>query len=83
MNKIKLLSLAVLLGVGASSCEDTLFENVNPDVAHTNEAKQGLPVLVFYASEVVYENAGYYLHPSHCLTTTGKSQPGSLPYQCG
>lgn len=83
MNKIKLLSLAVLMGIGASSCEDVLYENVNPDAAHENEAKQGLPVLVFYANQVVYDHAEYYVYLSQCLTTTGKSQTGSLPYQSG
>jgi hypothetical protein len=83
MNKIKLFSLSLLLGIGASSCEDVLYENVNPDAAHTNEAKQGLPVLVFYSQQVVYDHAEYYIYMSQCLTTMSKSQTGSYPYKNG
>ncbi len=83
MNKIKLISLSLLLGMAAAGCEDTLYENVNPDAAHTNEAKLGLPVLVFYSQQVVYDHAQYYVFLSQALTTMGKSQTGSLPYQSG
>ena len=47
MNKIKSIALAALLGVTAVSCDDVLYENVNPDVAHRNTCSLGLPVLVF------------------------------------
>lgn len=83
MNKIKILSLSLLLGLAMSSCEDTLSENVNPDVAHTNTPDLGLPVVVFYAQQVVYDHAEYNVYLSQCLTTTGKTQTGSYPYKQG
>lgn len=83
MNKIKLISLSLLLGMAAAGCEDTLYDNVSPDSAHVNEPRQGLPVLVFYANQVVYDHAEYYVYLSQCLTTTGKSQTGSYPYKQG
>lgn len=83
MNKIKLISLSLLLGMAAAGCEDTLYENVNPDRAHVNEPRKGLPVLMFYANQVVYDHAEYYIYLSQCLTTTGKSQTGSYPYKQG
>lgn len=83
MNKIKILSLSLLLGLAMSSCEDTLSENVNPDVAHANTVDQGLPVVVFYAQQTVYDHSEYNVYLSQCLTTTGKSQTGSYPYKQG
>ncbi|MCC8037218.1 MAG: SusD/RagB family nutrient-binding outer membrane lipoprotein [Bacteroidales bacterium] len=83
MNKIKTIALGLLVAMGMSSCEDTLYENVNPDAAHKNEAAQGLPVLVFYSQQVVYDHAEYYVYLSQCLTTTSKSQTGSYPYKSG
>lgn len=83
MNKIKLISLSLLLGMAAAGCEDTLYENVNPDRAHVNEPQKALPVLMFYANQVVYDHAEYYIYLSQCLTTTGKSQTGSYPYKQG
>lgn len=83
MNKIKLISLSLLLGMAAAGCEDTLYDNVNPDRAHVNEPRKGLPVLMFYANQVVYDHAEYYVYLSQCLTTTGKSQTGSYPYKQG
>lgn len=83
MNKIKILSLSLLLGLAMSSCEDTLSENVNPDVAHTNTPDLGLPVVVFYAQQVVYDHSEYNVYLSQCLTTMGKTQTGSYPYKQG
>lgn len=83
MNKIKLISLSLLLGMATAGCEDVLYDNVNPDRAHTNEPTKGLPVLMFYANQVVYDHAEYYIYLSQCLTTTGKSQTGSYPYKQG
>lgn len=83
MNKIKLISMSLLLGMAAAGCEDTLYDNVNPDSAHVNEPRKGLPVVVFYANQVVYDHAEYYVYLSQCLTTTGKSQTGSYPYKQG
>ena len=83
MKKLKYLALATLLGLSLSSCEDTLYENINPDVAHTNTAELGLPVLVFYASQTVYDHSEYGIYLSQCLTTMGKSQTTSYAYKGG
>jgi len=83
MKKIKSLALAALVGLSLSSCEDTLYENVNPDVAHRNTCELGLPVLVFYASQSVYDHAEYNIYLSQCLTTMGKSQTTSCAYRGG
>lgn len=83
MNKIKLISLSLLLGVAATGCEDILEDNINTDRAHVNEPHKALPVLTFYANQVVYDHAEYYVYLSQCLTTTGKSQTGSYPYKQG
>ncbi len=83
MNKIKAISLAVLIGLAATGCEDTLKENVNRDKAHSNTAELGLPVMVFYANQTVYDHAEYYIYLSQCLTTMGKSQTGSYAYKSG
>ena len=83
MNKIKALALSALVGLAGASCNDVLVDNVNPDVAHENTAELGLPVLVFYASQVVYDHAEYNIYLSQCLTTMGKSQTGSYGYKNG
>ena len=82
-NTIKTIALTALMGVTLTGCEDTLYENVNPDVAHNNTCELGLPVVVFYASQVNYDHAEYGTYLSQCLTTMGKSQSGSLAYQSG
>ena len=83
MNKIKSLSLSILLGLSLASCEDVLYDNVNQDRAHDNTVEQALPVIVFYASQIVYDHAEYNIYLSQCLTTTGKSETGSYPYKQG
>ena len=83
ITKIKTLALAALIGLGATGCEDKLYDNVNPDVAHKNTCELGLPVLVFYGSQVNYDHAEYGVYLSQCLTTMGKSQSGSLAYKSG
>lgn len=83
MNKIKTWALSALVGFAATGCDDTLMENVNPDAAHQNTCEQGLPVLVFYASQVNYDHAEYGIYLSQCLTTTGRSQTGSYAYKSG
>lgn len=83
MNKIKSIALAALLGVTAVSCDDVLYENVNPDVAHRNTCSLGLPVLVFYSSQVNYDHAEYNIYLSQCLTTMGRSQTGTYAYKSG
>ena len=83
INKIKSLALAALVGVAMTSCDDVLYENVNPDVAHRNTCELGLPVLVFYAGQTVYDHAEYNVYLSQCLTTMGKSQTGTYAYKSG
>ena len=80
---IKTLALTLLMGATLTSCEDKLYENVNPDVAHKNTPELGLPVLVFYASQTNYDHAEYGIYLSQCLTTMGKSQTGSYGYKSG
>ena len=75
--------MAALIGLGMTSCEDILKENVNPDVAHKNTCELGLPVLVFYAGQTVYDHAEYNIYLSQCLTTMGKSQTGTYAYKSG
>ncbi len=83
MNKIKYLAYSLLLGLGLTGCNDMLDENVHPDKAHTNEVSQGMPVLVFYANQSVYDHAEYNVYLSQCLTTMGRSQTGSYAYKSG
>lgn len=85
MNKIKSMALAALVGLVSvtTGCDDQLKENVNRDIAHNNTCELGLPVLVFYASQVNYDNAEYGVYLSQCLTTMGKSQTGNYAYKSG
>ena len=83
INTIKTLALAAVLGLGATGCEDNLYENVNPDVAHKNTCELGLPVVVYYASQINYDHAEYGIYLSQCLTTAGKSQTGTYAYRSG
>ena len=62
MNKIKLIASLLLASLVMVSCNDVLDENVNPDKAHVINAKVGLPVLVFYAQQIVYDHSEYYAH---------------------
>lgn len=55
------------------SCEDMLGDNVNPDKAHVIDAKVGLPTLVFYSSQVVYDHTEYYAYFSQMFTTGSKT----------
>lgn len=83
MNKIKILALSALVSMATASCDDVLFENVNPDVAHENTAELGMPVVMFYASQINYDHAEYNVYLSQCLTTMSKSTTGSYPYKNG
>lgn len=83
MKFLKTLAITLLAGATLTGCEDVLKDNVNPDKAHTNEIEQGMPVLVFYASQTVYDHAEYNIYLSQCLTTMGKSQGGSYGYKSG
>ena len=81
MNKLKYLLLAAVVGLGATSCEDILDDNVNPDKAHEVTAQTGLPVVVFYAQQATYDHAEYYIYLSQCLTTTSKNLLGTYSYK--
>ena len=70
------------MGFLSVSCTDVLEDNVNPDRAHVIDAKVGLPVLVYYAQQVVYDHAEYYAYFSQMLTTGGKSSVGAYSYKC-
>ena len=85
MNKfIKTISLSLLLGLSFSSCEDVLDDNVNPDKAYYNNTEQAFPVIMFYASQIVYDHTEYNVYLSQCLTTMSKAQTGTgYPYKCG
>ncbi|MDE6266577.1 MAG: SusD/RagB family nutrient-binding outer membrane lipoprotein [Muribaculaceae bacterium] len=83
MKFLKTLAITLLAGATLTGCEDVLKDNVNPDKAHTNEIEQGMPVLVFYANQTVYDHAEYNIYLSQCLTTMGKSQTGSYGYKSG
>ncbi len=73
MNKIKYMALLMVLSLLTMSCEDTLGDNVNPDKAHSIDAKDGLPTLVFYSSQVVYDHTEYYAYLSQMFTTGSTS----------
>lgn len=83
MKKIKYIALALLLSLGASSCEDMLYDNVNPDKSIAVTPEQILPVVVFYASQINYDHAEYGTYLSQTLTTGGKSQTGTYAYKSG
>ena len=82
MKKIRLIAATLLMGFLSVSCTDVLEDNVNPDRAHVIDAKVGLPVLVYYAQQVVYDHAEYYAYFSQMLTTGGKSSVGAYSYKC-
>lgn len=82
MNKIKTIALTLLACLSLVSCEDVLNDNVNPDRAHQIEAKNGLPTIIFYAQQIVYDHSEYYAYFSQMLTTTGKSSIGAYSYKC-
>ena len=82
MKKIKYIVATLLMGLVSVSCTDILDDNVNPDRAHYIDAKAGLPVLVYYAQQVVYDHAEYYAYFSQMLTTAGKSSVGAYSYKC-
>ncbi len=70
------------MGFVSVSCTDVLDDNVNPDRAHYIDAKAGLPVLIYYAQQVVYDHSEYYAYFSQMLTTAGKSSVGAYSYKC-
>ncbi len=83
LNKIKLMAMGAVLALAGTACDDVLVENVNPDAAHANTAELGLPVLVFYASQINYDHAEYNVYLSQCLTTMSKATKGTYPYKEG
>jgi len=83
MKKIKYIALALLLSLGVSSCEDMLYDNINPDKSNAVTPEQILPVVVFYASQINYDHAEYGTYLSQTLTTGGKSQTGTYAYKSG
>ena len=82
MKKIKFIAATLLMGFLTVGCTDILDDNVHPDKAHVIDAKDGLPVLVYYAQQVVYDHAEYYAYFSQMLTTGGKSSVGAYSYKC-
>ena len=82
MKKIYILASLLLLSLVTISCNDILDDNVNPDAAHEIDAKVGLPVVIYYAQQVVYDHAEYYAYFSQMLTTGGKSSVGAYSYKC-
>jgi len=83
MKKLKYIALALLLGMGVSSCEDMLDDNKNPDKSTAVTPEQILPVVVFYSSQINYDHAEYGTYLSQALTTGGKSQTGTYAYKSG
>lgn len=83
MKKFKYLGFAAAIALAATGCDDVFVDNVNPDAAHTNTLELGLPVVVFYSSQVNYDHAEYNVYLSQCLTTMSKSTTGSYPYKNG
>lgn len=71
----KILNIAVLLltSVLMAGCVDILDDNVNPDKAHVIDAKSGLPTIVFYAQQIVYDHSEYNAYFSQMLTTASIS----------
>ena len=82
MKKIFIFASILLLSLVTISCNDMLDDNVDPDKAHVIDAKVGLPVVVFYAQQVVYDHSEYYAYFSQMLTTGGKSSVGAYSYKC-
>jgi len=82
MKKILQFSLLLSLSLLTLGCNDMLDENVDPDKPHSIDAKVGLPTIVFYAQQVVYDHAEYYAYFSQMLTTGGKSSVGAYSYKC-
>ena len=78
----KILNIAVLLltSVLMAGCVDILDDNVNPDKAHVIDAKSGLPTIVFYAQQIVYDHSEYNAYFSQMLTTASISPAYS--YKC-
>ena len=82
MKKINYLALLLFASFLTVGCTDILDDNVDPDAAHDIDAKVGLPVVVFYAQQIVYDHSEYYAYFSQMLTTGGKSSIGAYSYKC-
>ncbi|MFA6871415.1 MAG: SusD/RagB family nutrient-binding outer membrane lipoprotein [Bacteroidaceae bacterium] len=83
MKNLKYIGLALLMLLSATSCEDALDNNVNPDKSSTATPQSMLPVVVFYASQINYDHAEYGTYLSNTLTTASKSQRNSYAYKGG
>lgn len=81
MKKINIIALLMLTCLGMVSCGDTLDDNINPDKAHAIDAKNGLPTVIYYAQQIVYDHAEYNAYFSQMLTTGGKSSIGTYSYK--
>ena len=81
MKKINIIALLMLTCLGMVSCGDTLDDNINPDKAHAIDAKNGLPTVIYYAQQIVYDHAEYNAYFSQMLTTGGKSSIGAYSYK--
>lgn len=82
MKYLKYIAVALLLSMTTTACKDMLDDNINPDRAHQIDAKAGLPVLIFYSQQIVYDHSEYYAYLSQMLTTGGKSSIGAYSYKC-
>lgn len=82
MKKYIYISL-VALAVMATSCQDWLDINTNPNQPVVTTLDQALPPIIFYAAQLQYDHAEYGVYMSQALTTTSKSQTGSYPYSQG
>jgi len=81
-NKITFSALLALLMIVAAGCNDVLEDNINPDKAHSIDARDGLPVIIYYGQQIVYDHSEYYAYFSQMLTTGGKSSIGAYSYKC-
>lgn len=81
MNATKIFSLALALAFTTTSCVDILDDNINKDKTSEIIATDGLPVVVFYAQQAVYDHAEYNMYLSQCLTTGSKSQISTYSYK--
>lgn len=83
MKRVIYIVSFLLVTLMATSCQDLLFDNKNPDMAPMVTPQQSLPVVVFYASQINYDHAEYGIYLSQTLTTGGKSQTGTYAYKSG
>jgi hypothetical protein len=83
MKNLKYIIIWTLALVMATSCEDYLGDNRDPDAVDMVPPDQILPVVLFYSALQNYDHSEYGTYLSQCLTTAGKSQTGSHAYRSG